>query len=105
MHVYLSWLHCSTRESQCLQHFNFVFLEIQNVPLRTVFANPVTYNYLVTVMALLASPHLVSVSHDYVCSYRPLTSLYDPTMANTVSLDHVISRVLFMCDWICKNRP
>ena len=41
--VCLTWLHCSTGESQWLQYFNLVFLEIQNVPLRTVFANPVTY--------------------------------------------------------------
>ena len=33
---------CSTREPQWLQYFKLVFLEIQNVPLRTVFANPVT---------------------------------------------------------------
>ena len=39
----LAWLHCSTGEPQWLQYFKLVFLEIQNVPLRTVFANPVTY--------------------------------------------------------------
>ena len=33
--------HCSTSESQWLQYFKF--LEIQHVPLRMVFANPVTY--------------------------------------------------------------
>ena len=40
--VYLQiwWLHCSTRE---LQYFKLVFLKIQNVPLRTIFTNPVTY--------------------------------------------------------------
>ena len=42
----LAWLHCSTGEPQWLQYFKTVLLEIQNVPLRTVFANPVTYNYL-----------------------------------------------------------
>ena len=26
-----------------LQYFKLIFLETQNVPLRTVFANPVTY--------------------------------------------------------------
>ena len=36
------WLHCSTREPQWLQYFKLVFLETQNVLLRTVFANPVT---------------------------------------------------------------
>ena len=40
----LEWLHCITSESQWLQYFKLVFLEIQNVPLRTVFANPVTYS-------------------------------------------------------------
>ena len=40
----LAWLHCSTGEPQWLQYFKLVFLEIQNVPLRTVFANPVTYS-------------------------------------------------------------
>ena len=30
-------------EPQWLQYFKLVFLKIQNVPLRTVFANPVTY--------------------------------------------------------------
>ena len=38
----LAWLRCITSESQWLQYFKLVFLEIQNVPLRTVFANPVT---------------------------------------------------------------
>ena len=41
--VSLAWLHCRTREPQWLQYFKLVFLEIQNMPLRTVFANPVTY--------------------------------------------------------------
>ena len=40
----LTWLHCSTGESQWLQYFKLVFLKIQNVPLRMVFANPVTYS-------------------------------------------------------------
>ena len=39
----LAWLHCSTGEPQWLQYFKLVFLKIQNVPLRMVFANPVTY--------------------------------------------------------------
>ena len=39
----LAWLQCNTSESQWLQYFKLVFLEIQNVPLRTVFANPVTF--------------------------------------------------------------
>ena len=42
--VNLVWLHCCTREPQWFQYLLLVFLEIQNVPLRTVFANPVTYN-------------------------------------------------------------
>ena len=33
----------STREPQWLQYFKLVFLKIQNVPLRMVFANLVTY--------------------------------------------------------------
>ena len=41
--VCLAWLHCSTSESQWLKYFKLIFLEIQNVPLRTVFANPVTF--------------------------------------------------------------
>ena len=41
--VSLVWLHCSTREPQWLQYIKLVFLEIKSVPLRTVFANPVTY--------------------------------------------------------------
>ena len=40
----LAWLQCSTGETQLFQYFNTVFLEILNAPLRTVFANPVTYN-------------------------------------------------------------
>ena len=55
-------------------------------------------------MALLASAHLVLTCHDYIFNCRPPTSIYDPTRANTFSLDHVISRGLFICDWICKNR-
>ena len=39
----LVWLQCSTGETQLFQHFNTVFLEILNVLLRTVFADPVTY--------------------------------------------------------------
>jgi len=56
-------------------------------------------------MALVASAHLILMSHDYICSCGPLITFYDPTKANTSTLDHVISRVLFICDWICKNRP
>ena len=40
----LAWLQCSTWETQLLQYFDTVFLEILNVPLSTVFTNPVTYN-------------------------------------------------------------
>ena len=39
----LVWLHCITSESQWLQYFKLIFLEIQNVRFRTVFPNPVTY--------------------------------------------------------------
>ena len=39
----LVWLQCSTGETQLFQYFNTVFLEILNVPLRMVFAGPVTY--------------------------------------------------------------
>ena len=39
----LVWLQCSTGETQLFQYFNTVFLEILNAPLRTVFANPVTF--------------------------------------------------------------
>ena len=39
----LAWLHCSTSESLWLQYFKLIFFEIQNMPLRMVFANPVTY--------------------------------------------------------------
>ena len=39
----LAWLHCITSESQWFQYFKLIFLEIQDVPLRTVFVNPVTY--------------------------------------------------------------
>ena len=88
------------REPQWLQYFKLVFLEIQNVPLRTVFANPVTYNYLThtVAMALLASTHLILMSRDYSSNYQPLTSIYSLTRANTFSLDHVISRGLFIME-------
>ena len=39
----LAWLHCSTSESQWLQYFKLIFIEIQNVSLRTVFTNPITF--------------------------------------------------------------
>ena len=41
--VWRGYIVAITSESQWLQYFKLVFLEIQNVPLRTVFANPVTY--------------------------------------------------------------
>ena len=40
----LAWLQCSTGETQLFQYFNAVFLEILNAPLRTVFADPVTFD-------------------------------------------------------------
>ena len=44
--VNLAWLKSSTTEPQQLEYFKSVFLVIINVPLRTVFAETVTYNYL-----------------------------------------------------------
>ena len=41
----LTWLQCSTGEPQLLQYFKMVFLEIQNVRLRAVFVNAVTYTH------------------------------------------------------------
>ena len=42
----LTWLQCGITEPQWLQYLKLVFLEIQNVRFGTVFANPVTCNYL-----------------------------------------------------------
>ena len=39
----LAWLQYSTGETQLSKYFNTVFLEILNVPLRTIFADPVAY--------------------------------------------------------------
>ena len=70
-----------------------------------VYLYIVSYAYLVSyiitttyhiAMALLASTHLILMSHDYSCQYRPLTSMYRPTRADTFCLDHVISRGLFV---------
>ena len=47
LHTYYAKNYASIIDSglpQWLQYFKLVFLEIQNVPLRTVFANPVTYD-------------------------------------------------------------
>ena len=41
--VNLAWLKSSTTELQQLEYFKSVFLVILNVPLRTVFAETVTY--------------------------------------------------------------
>ena len=41
--VSLVWLYCSKSEPQWLEYFKLVFFEIQNVSLRMVFENPVTY--------------------------------------------------------------
>ena len=42
--VNLAWLKSSTTELQHLEYFKSVFLVIIHVPLRTVFAETVTYN-------------------------------------------------------------
>ena len=39
----LAWPQSSVREPQCLEHSKLVFLEIQNVTVRSVLANPITY--------------------------------------------------------------
>ena len=44
--VNLVWLHPSIREPQGVQCFKLVILELPNVRFRSVFVNPVTYNYL-----------------------------------------------------------
>ena len=36
-------LHCTIRELQCIQYFKSAFLEMLNVPIRSVFVNPITY--------------------------------------------------------------
>ena len=41
--VNLAWLKSSTTEPQQLQYFKLVFLILLNVPIRTVFAETVTY--------------------------------------------------------------
>ena len=38
----MATIQCSTGEPQLIQYFKMVFLKMQNVPLRTVFVNPVT---------------------------------------------------------------
>ena len=49
--VNLAWLKSSTTEPQQLEYFKSVFLIILNVPLRTVFAETVTYvNYVIVTL-------------------------------------------------------
>ena len=43
--VNLAWLQSSTRELQWLQCFKVVFLDIPNVPLKTVFVETVTIQW------------------------------------------------------------
>ena len=52
----LTWLQCSTGETQLFQYFNKVFLEMLNVPLRTVFADPVT------IMCTCTISHVISMA-------------------------------------------
>ena len=56
-----------SHEPQLLQHFKVIFLEIQNLQIRTVFVNPVTNNIFISMLpkfepfkGLLESSNLVS---------------------------------------------
>ena len=47
-------------------------------------------------MALLASPHFILMRYNSSCRYWPITSSHGPQRLINFSLDHVISRLLFM---------
>ena len=44
--VWHGYIVAQVNHSGLIQYFKLIILEIQNVPLRTVFANPVTYIYI-----------------------------------------------------------
>ena len=53
-------------------------------------------------MPLLASAHLILMSYDSTCKYRPPTSIHGLLMGHNCCLGHVISRTVFMTIMINK---
>ena len=100
--VNLVWLKSSTTESQQLQYFQSVFLIILNMR----FLQRQSHKLSITQLCLCYI-HLIlyTCSCDSSCKYCPLTNSHGSQRLFTISLDHVILRMLFICDWICENCP
>ena len=100
----LAWLQCSTGETQLFQYFNTVFLEILNAPLRTVFADAVTFDPL----GLLAPITFIGKASGKVFVQKLWTfnQSWDEPLSGDLqeSWNHIVATYIYT-DFPGKNTP